>query len=260
MPGAGIRADTDDVQPASQPNWWLPAPCLHENPSTHGEAVETRAPTSRPSHGHCTQEMPRGEHMNSDSKQNKSTVRPFILGMALGAMAGTFGAYLHLSGSQAAKATQADTATNAECPSVDEKPAEATSPSPRNAKDFAFYDVLEKVPVTPTRQDLEQPPLPPHVAPTPAAPTKPAPAQAPAADRPFYLQAASFKAEGEAEALRARIALAGVKVAVVAMDIPEKGTYYRVRLGPFASKDEASQTTAQLVQSGIDLQNAFVVR
>lgn len=197
--------------------------------------------------------------MDSERKSRKTGLKPFLWGVTLGAGV-TATALLMQRADPPPVPAEAPRPPPAE-PCVEAKPAEATLP--KEAKDFAFYDVLEKAPVTPARPDLEQPPMPPAPAVVPVPAPRPAPvppAPQPQARTSFYLQIASFRAEADAEALKARIVLSGVAAVVVAMDLPDKGTYYRVRLGPFASQEEAEQAKAQLVEDGVELDNAFPVR
>jgi cell division protein FtsN len=191
--------------------------------------------------------------MNTDSKQRKSPIRPFVVGLVLGVMGGMLGMRLYQSSQVDRQAPQTQPSAAVECPPAEQSPATAAHYPTRDAEDFNFYGVLEKVPVTPVRPDLEHPPMPPAQAPAPPAPTV-------AKGKPFYLQVASFKAEADADALRAKIVLAGGAAEVVAMDIPDKGTYFRVRVGPFADQEELGRTRQQLQEAGIDLQQALVMR
>jgi cell division protein FtsN len=95
----------------------------------------------------------------------------------------------------------------------------------------------------------------PAPAPAPAA-TPPRPGSSPASPKPhsgevFWLQAGAFSEEREADNLKARIALTGLEASVRAVNIPEKGTLYRVRLGPYQSLDEANRNKSVLSQNGV---------
>ena len=67
----------------------------------------------------------------------------------------------------------------------------------------------------------------------------------------YYLQAASFKSHADAEKLRARLALKGFKSVTQARASEEKGTLYRVRLGPYANKRESKNAKVSLQKLGI---------
>jgi cell division protein FtsN len=73
-----------------------------------------------------------------------------------------------------------------------------------------------------------------------------------AAER-FWLQAGSFAAEGDAENLRARLALAGWEAAVQPASLPDKGVRYRVRLGPYDNTDELNRVKGELGKRGFDV-------
>ena len=67
----------------------------------------------------------------------------------------------------------------------------------------------------------------------------------------YYLQAASFKEHVDAEKLRARLALKGYKSVSQAREVKGRGTYYRVRLGPYPDKRKAKTTKNKLHKLGI---------
>ena len=69
--------------------------------------------------------------------------------------------------------------------------------------------------------------------------------------RVYWLQAGAFSEEREADNLRARIALTGLEAHVRAVNIPDKGTLYRVRLGPYQSLDNANRIKTTLSQNGV---------
>ena len=80
----------------------------------------------------------------------------------------------------------------------------------------------------------------------------PAAGEAKAADR-FWLQAGSFANEGDAESLKARLALAGWQATVQEADVPDKGVRYRVRIGPYDNTDELNRTRGELARRGFDV-------
>lgn len=196
--------------------------------------------------------------MDSSRKSRKSAFRPFAAGLMLGAVAGAAGVYLLRHDAPCPPPTRA--AAPSECPPVASTPAPPTIP--KDPKDFEFYGVLEKVPLPPTRPDLEHLPVPsaPLPAPTPAPTPAPAPSSPEAPAPSLFLQIASFRSVDEADALKARVTLAGQTATVVTSEIPDKGTYYRVRVGPFASREEALRAGEQMQQAGIDPSGAILVR
>lgn len=78
--------------------------------------------------------------------------------------------------------------------------------------------------------------------------------------RPVYqyiLQAGSYRAERDAESMKAQLALAGFEAVIQKVNIESKGTYYRVRLGPYQSKRRLNLHKKQLARHGV---NAMAIR
>lgn len=69
----------------------------------------------------------------------------------------------------------------------------------------------------------------------------------------FWLQAGSFATEADAENLKARLAFAGWQASVQQGTVPDKGTRYRVRLGPFDNTDELNRIRNDLSRNGFDV-------
>lgn len=108
---------------------------------------------------------------------------------------------------------------------------------------FEFYDILEG------KQDA---------LPRQPAPSAPSPAPAPdAAGNRLFLQAGAFQKVSDAENLKARLAMLGYEAAILEVDVPEKGTMHRVRIGPYGNTEAMNRTRSLLSQNGIP---ATVVR
>ncbi len=67
----------------------------------------------------------------------------------------------------------------------------------------------------------------------------------------FFLQVGSFQKAADADNLKAKLALTGLDATVQEVNIPEKGTMHRVRVGPFRGPDEMNRARALLSQSGV---------
>jgi cell division protein FtsN len=75
----------------------------------------------------------------------------------------------------------------------------------------------------------------------------------PEASRGVYLiQAGSFQNPADADNQKARIAILGFESHVEPTALPDKGTWYRVRLGPYTSLEELNKVRRTLSQNGID--------
>ena len=93
-----------------------------------------------------------------------------------------------------------------------------------------------------------------------ATPTAPSPGSAttaeaaPAAvagnDTPYILQAGAFGASGDAEAVKAKIALLGLSARVESARINDK-TVYRVRMGPYGTASELAEAKRKLGNGGL---------
>ncbi len=107
-------------------------------------------------------------------------------------------------------------------------PAPAAVPEP--APSFDFYKVLP---------GDENSALPAASAPaTPAAPR-------------YFLQAGAFQNAEDADNLKAQLALLGLEATIQTSDIPDKGLFHRVRIGPLTAMDEVNRTRSLLTQNNI---------
>lgn len=81
---------------------------------------------------------------------------------------------------------------------------------------------------------------------------QPANAQTPAqpARERYQLQAGAFRDMRDADAMKARIALAGLQARVEAAEV-NGNTMYRVRLGPYATARELEEAKRQLASNGV---------
>jgi len=180
----------------------------------------------------------------------------FIIGI-LAVLGGTFAAGA-LAGRLSLKPMSVASATRG--PERAPKPVVLAPPQP----ELTFYRELT-APLTPpplppkpapraaTKKDAapaEAPPTPESSAPSDAAPAPPAlgamAAAVPRAEGGRYtVQVASYNARAQAEVLRARLAAAGHEAYVAEGDAGGT-TRYRVRIGAFATMDEARQAAGRL--------------
>ncbi len=113
------------------------------------------------------------------------------------------------------------------------KPDEKTTQQVEKPR-FEFYKILPGAEVPVTEQQIKQ-------ASKPGAPAE-----------NFLLQAGSFQNPADADNLKARLALMGVEAGVEPIELPEKGTWYRVRVGPYTKVDEINRVRQTLAQNGIE--------
>jgi cell division protein FtsN len=139
------------------------------------------------------------------------------------------------------------------------KPPEEAKPGKAPAKGerprFEFYQILPGDKDAPDKEARAAPRAPPAPPPaTPSAPPKPGSSPSspkPHAGETYWLQAGAFAEEKEADNLKAKIAFTGLEATVRPVNIPEKGTLYRVRLGPYQSLDDANRIKGALSQNGV---------
>jgi len=113
------------------------------------------------------------------------------------------------------------------------KPDEKTTQQVEKPR-FEFYKILPGAEVPVTEQQIKQ-------AAKPGAPVE-----------NYLLQVGSFHNPADADNLKARLALIGVEAGVEPIDLPEKGTWYRVRVGPYTKVDEINRVRQNLAQNGIE--------
>ncbi len=128
-------------------------------------------------------------------------------------------------------------------------PAAASSPAAEagaTKQHFEFYKVLTDKSDGATQKSAER-----SAAKEPhAASAKPAQPVATTKEI-FYIQAGSFPNEDEAEKLKAKLALLGLEASIQTAVIPDRGTYHRVRLGPFNNSNDVNNVMASLKQNGV---------
>ncbi len=152
-------------------------------------------------------------------------------------------------------------------PVPEKKPAPAT---PSKVEDKARFEFYKELPdksdtgkssagkpdtVKPKKADKPTPPVakPAPVQHAPASAVTPAkPADNAAAKATYFLQAGSFPNPDDAEKVKAKLAFMGMEANVQPANIPDKGMWYRVRLGPYHGADEMNAALSTLKQNGIN--------
>lgn len=67
-----------------------------------------------------------------------------------------------------------------------------------------------------------------------------------ASRRSYLVQVASFKRPEDAEAMKSRLANYGLEAHTKAVDLPQRGRWHRVYLGPYAKRDMAEQAKGKV--------------
>ena len=69
----------------------------------------------------------------------------------------------------------------------------------------------------------------------------------------YFLQAGSFQNPADADNRKAQLAILGFEAAVEPVNLPDKGTWYRVRMGPYTKVDEINKMRSTMAANGIDV-------
>lgn len=115
-----------------------------------------------------------------------------------------------------------------------DEPAITDSPSNWPSRQFDFFTVLPEMETVVPQREIEQR----------AQVAEPA-----SAGSQYHIQAGSFRALNDAEALRAQIAFLGLEAQIHSVTVND-ATWHRVRLGPYASAREADTARRRLVDNG----------
>lgn len=180
-------------------------------------------------------------HTNSSiSAKSKSTLLLGVLiGYALGLLS-AIGTWMYINQApspfisqdkvvDSAAAKSATAQTERPAPGAEIKPASAADAKPR----FEFYKILPDTEEVVPEHQIKQA------------------AQRTSSQDKYFLQAGSFQNADDADNLKAKLAMLGVEASVQAANLPEKGTWHRVRVGPFSSAADSDRVRASLQQSGV---------
>jgi len=118
------------------------------------------------------------------------------------------------------------------------EPHKATDKNGKSAEAkprFDFYKILPGVEETATDQQLRE---------AHAAKSK--------SRESFYLQAGAFQSAPDADNLKARLALIGMQASIQTTELPDRGTWHRVRIGPYGNVEELNRARDALKKNGID--------
>ena len=130
-------------------------------------------------------------------------------------------------------------------PDPDSKPAEAGAKPATGGDGVSLQDDIGALLTT-----LGAPTTGGTTAPAPVKPATP-PATGTASQTTYYLQAGAFKAEADAQAMQARILMAGMQSTIQPAQV-NGTTLYRVRVGPFKGIDAMNKSRATLSKAKIE--------
>ena len=181
-------------------------------------------------------------------RRRRSSEGGFLLGMSVGVLIGLAVAlaiafYLNKTPIPflAAKPTKADKDLASGKPPAIAGMPQGSAPLPAAAEKpkFDFYKILpgQEEPVS-EKEFRER--------------SRTARGQQEAAKDVYFIQAGSFQNPAEADNQKARLAILGYESTVEPANLPDKGTWYRVRLGPYSKVEEINRVRQALAQNGIE--------
>jgi cell division protein FtsN len=151
--------------------------------------------------------------------------------------------------------------SDAEIAATERAEAQREAERQKQARADAGTDAAAQNPLPQPVDDGDAPSAPPQppkqmATATPPAGTRSAAATTPAAtaavddNARYLLQAGAFQASGQAEELKARIALLGLGARVESAEIKDK-TVYRVRMGPYGTASDLAEAKRKLSAGGL---------
>jgi cell division protein FtsN len=127
---------------------------------------------------------------------------------------------------------------------------DAPVPQPKPAVETAsIVPAVEAAPIARPAESPQPTPAPP--AEKPPVKVEPPPSKAPAGEDGFTLQVGSYNELAQAQERVAKLESAGVSSYVARVEIPKRGTWYRVQTGRFGNREEAVRYGTQLKSKGV---------
>jgi len=179
----------------------------------------------------------------------KRSAGGFLLGMFVGVILGlavslAIAFYLNKTPipflAQKAKQAEKDVQASAKPPAIAGLPQGSPTPAPAAEKPkFDFYKILPGSEEPVTERELRER-------------MRTARGQQDPGRDVYFIQAGSFQNPADADNQKARLAILGFESSVEPANLPDKGTWYRVRLGPYTKVDEINRVRQALAQNGIE--------
>ncbi len=139
------------------------------------------------------------------------------------------------------KATEKEGAAPAKPPAIAGLP-QGSSVSPGEKPKFDFYKILPGQEEQVTERELRER----------LRAARASPGQQDAGKDVYFIQAGSFQNPADADNQKARLAILGFESSVEPANLPDKGTWYRVRMGPYTKVEDINRIRQALAQNGID--------
>lgn len=165
-------------------------------------------------------------------KSNNPMVNGMVIGVLIGlAIALGVALYINSAPSPFKQVQPPATPPSGKAPGKPSGGSSQTDKPDAKKNRFTYYDILPGTEQPVTEQEIKQAPQ--------------------GGKDQYFLQAGSFQNEADANNLKAKLALMGVEATIQSANVPDKGVWHRVRVGPFGDIEEMNKSRTTLAQSGI---------
>lgn len=182
-------------------------------------------------------------------KKSSSKGSPFFTGLLIGLLLGvglSLGVTMYIKGSDSPFNDKKSTSNNSEMLSeklpkqkiatesalpADESPDEAAQNKADNQ--FDFYTILPETESTVTEQEVKESAL-------------------TVKKDNYFLQIGAFQEESDANNMKVKLALQGIEAVIQTANIPEKGLWHRVRVGPLSDISQINKIRGELTTAGFN--------
>jgi len=174
------------------------------------------------------------------STRSRSSPRwSWLLGGLIAGILASYAVYLMATRTTADEPGQA--AQKPAAPAPKSAPAKTPAAEDKDAREkarFDFYTLLPEMEVKIGKDTLDA--------------ARGGHSRKPESNGPLVLQVGSFRSYGEADNLKARLALIGVQATIQTVIISDDNTWYRVRVGPYKNLKDLEQARTALQRNDID--------
>lgn len=176
------------------------------------------------------------------SQKNTNRGSPFLTGLLIGLLLGvglSVALTMYLKGSDSPFATDKANAPITEKmleEKISEDSAQPKEESPDEVKpenNFDFYTILPETESTVTEKEVQDSAL-------------------TVKKENYFLQVGAFQNEADADNMKAKLALLGFEAVVKTAEIPEKGIWHRVRVGPLNDLEKINKIRGELTTNGFN--------
>lgn len=170
---------------------------------------------------------------------------PFFAGLLIGLLLGvglSVGVVMFIKGGDSPFLSKVTPTINADTNGADTKSDTSALPKDENTDAaatgkprFDFYTILPGSETQVTEQEIKR---------------KEAEAKPSETSENYFLQVGAFQNEQEADNQKAKLALLGLEAIVQTAEIPDKGVWHRVRVGPLSDLEQINKVRGELTVNG----------